>query len=144
LRRERRHLRICPVAALPVGAGERRDGVCGSLPRSKKFTSIEKGVMVKLIVLFGHPEDAGAFEDHWSSHHVALAQKIPNVQQLEASKVTGTPDGSEPPYHRVAELSFGSVEEMQAAMGSPEGQAAVGDFQNFATGGVTVLVTETG
>ncbi len=101
-------------------------------------------VMIKLIVLFGHPEDASAFEDHWASHHVPLAQKIPNVRQLESAKVVGTPDGSEPPYHRVAELSFDGVEEMQTAMGSAEGQEAVGDFQNFATGGVTVLVAEAG
>jgi uncharacterized protein (TIGR02118 family) len=100
--------------------------------------------MVKLIVLFSQPEDASAFEDHWANHHVPLAQQIPNVRQLETAKVTGTPDGSQPPYHRVAELSFDSADEMQAAMGSPEGQQAVGDFQNFATGGVTVLVAETG
>jgi uncharacterized protein (TIGR02118 family) len=100
--------------------------------------------MVKLIVLFGHPNDASAFEDHWANHHVPLVQKISNVRHVEAAKVVGTPDGSEPPYHRVAELSFDSAEEMQSAMGSAEGQEAVGDFQNFATGGVTVLVAETG
>jgi uncharacterized protein (TIGR02118 family) len=100
--------------------------------------------MVKLIVLFSQPEDPGAFEDHWASRHVPLVQKIPKVQRVESAKVTGTPDGSQPPYHRVAELSFDSAEDMQAALGSAEGQEAVGDFQNFATGGVTVLVAETG
>jgi uncharacterized protein (TIGR02118 family) len=100
--------------------------------------------MVKLIVLFGHPDDVSAFEDHWASQHVPLVQKISNVRQVEAAKVVGTPDGSEPPYHRVAELSFDSMDEMQAAMGSAEGQEAVGDLQNFASGGVTVLVAEAG
>jgi uncharacterized protein (TIGR02118 family) len=100
--------------------------------------------MVKLVVLFSPPNDANAFEDHWSGNHVPLVQKIPNVRQVETARVIGTPDGSAPPYHRVAELSFDSAEDMQSAMGSPEGQAAVGDFQNFATGGVTVLVAEAG
>ncbi len=106
--------------------------------------SRRKEAMVKLIVLFGQPQDASAFEDHWTSQHVPLVQKIPNVRQVESARVTGTPDGSEPPYHRIAELSFDSVDEMQAAVGSAEGQAAVGDLQNFATGGVTILVAETG
>jgi uncharacterized protein (TIGR02118 family) len=115
-----------------------------TLRGSIRKRSRRKEAMVKLIVLFGQPQDASAFEDHWTSQHVPLVQKIPNVRQVESARVTGTPDGSEPPYHRIAELSFDSVDEMQAAVGAAEGQAAVGDLQNFATGGVTILVAETG
>jgi hypothetical protein len=31
---------------------------------------------------------------------------------------------------------------LQASMGSPEGQAAVADIPNYATGGATTLVSE--
>jgi hypothetical protein len=33
------------------------------------------------------------------------------------------------------------VEQMQAGLGSEEGQAVTADFQNFATGGVTLLIS---
>lgn len=34
--------------------------------------------MVKLILLYGPPTDAAAFEDHYANTHVPLAAKIPN------------------------------------------------------------------
>jgi uncharacterized protein (TIGR02118 family) len=42
----------------------------------------------------------------------------------------------------MAELYFNSIEELQKQMGSPEGQAAVGDIPNFATGGVDVAIAQ--
>jgi uncharacterized protein (TIGR02118 family) len=49
-------------------------------------------------------------------------------------------DGSKPPYYLLAELSFPSQDAMNAALASPEAQAATGDVPNFATGGVTIFV----
>jgi len=98
--------------------------------------------MVKLIVLYGQPTDAPAFEDHYANTHLPLAAKIPKVKNFEASRVVGTPDGGDPPFYRVAELWFDSAEEMQASLGSEEGQATTGDIPNFATGGATVLISE--
>ena len=40
----------------------------------------------------------------------------------------------------MAELYFDSIEELQKQMGSSEGQAAVNDIPNFATGGVDVMI----
>jgi uncharacterized protein (TIGR02118 family) len=40
----------------------------------------------------------------------------------------------------MAELYFPSQAQMQESLGSPEGQAAVGDLANFATGGVTIVI----
>jgi uncharacterized protein (TIGR02118 family) len=44
-----------------------------------------------------------------------------------------------PPYFCIAELDFPSVEAFQAALASPEGQAAAGDIPNCASGGVTLV-----
>ena len=44
-------------------------------------------------------------------------------------------------YH-VPELSFGSLEHLQAAMGSAEGQAAGADVPTFASGGATLMIVE--
>jgi uncharacterized protein (TIGR02118 family) len=98
--------------------------------------------MVKLIVAYGHPTDPEAFDQYYASTHVPLTEKIPNMQRFEAGKVLGTPDGSEPPYYFVAELAFDDSQALQAALGSPEGQAAAGDLANFATGGATLMVAE--
>jgi len=58
------------------------------------------------------------------------------------SKVVGTPDGSPTPFYRLADLYFDDLEHLQSVMGSPEGQATVADLPNFATGGVTVVISE--
>lgn len=98
--------------------------------------------MVKLIILYGPPEDPEAFEDYYANHHLPFAQKMPNVRGAELSRVIGTPDESEPPYYRVAQLSYDSVEDLRAAINSEEGRAVLADLPNFATGGVTMLITE--
>jgi uncharacterized protein (TIGR02118 family) len=98
--------------------------------------------MVKLVVCYGTPEDPAAFDTHYSSTHAPLAQKIPNLRRFEAGKVLGTPDGSPAPYYLLAELSFDDAEALQAAMGSPEGQAAANDVPTFATGGATMMIAE--
>ena len=98
--------------------------------------------MVKGTALFGYPDDPEAFEEHYASTHVSLVEKIPNLQRFEPAKVVATPDGSEPPYYRIGELYFEDMGQMQAGLGSEEGQAVTADFQNFATGGVTLLISE--
>ena len=50
----------------------------------------------------------------------------------------GTPQGDSP-YHLAAILSFDSAEALQRGLGSPEGQATVGDLANFAQAGVDIL-----
>ncbi len=99
--------------------------------------------MVKLTVLFGHPEDPEAFEEYYASRHLPLAAKMPNVQRFESGRLHAV-DGGESPYHRMAELWFESAERMGEAMSSPAGQAAAGDLPNFATGGAKFLVSEVG
>jgi uncharacterized protein (TIGR02118 family) len=98
--------------------------------------------MVKGTALFGHPDDPEAFEEHYASTHVPLVEKIPNLRRFEPARVVATPDGSEPPYYRIGELYFEDVEQMQAGLGSEEGQEVTADFRNFATGGVTLLISE--
>jgi uncharacterized protein (TIGR02118 family) len=72
---------------------------------------------------------------------VPLAERIPNVQRFEVGRVASLDEG-EPPYHLIAELWFESADVLQESMSSPEGQAAADDIPNFATGGVTMFVSE--
>ena len=98
--------------------------------------------MVKLVVAYGTPEDSAAFDEYYASKHIPLVHKIPNLRRFEAGKIVGTPDGSPAPYYFLAELCFDSVEDLQAAMGSPEGQAAGDDVPTLATGGATLLIPQ--
>ena len=96
--------------------------------------------MTKLTILYGHPTDSEAFEKYYAETHLPLASKMPGVDRMELTKFGPGPDGAPPEYFRMAELYFASTEQFQATLGSPEGQAAVADLSNFATGGVTKLV----
>lgn len=98
--------------------------------------------MVKVIVLYGHPADPAAFDEHYANVHAPLVQKMPGLKLFEVSRVVGTADGGDLPHYRIAELSFESQETLQAALSSPEGQETVGDLPNFASGGATVLFAE--
>jgi len=98
--------------------------------------------MIKVTVLYGHPTDTDAFDRYYAETHIPLAEKIPGLQRFEVARVVATPDGSQAPYYRMADLYFESQEALQAAMGAPEGQAAGDDLANFATGGVTMLFSE--
>ena len=98
--------------------------------------------MVKLTVLYGHPTDAAAFEDYYASTHLPLIAKVPGILRREPGRVVAAPDGSEPPYYRIDEVWFEDAGKLQASLGSPEGQATAGDLENFATGGVTLLISE--
>ncbi len=100
--------------------------------------------MVKGTALFGHPEVLDTFEEHYANTHVPLVQKIPNLHRFEAARIVATPDGGEPPYYRIGELYFEDMEQMQAGLSSSEGQAVVADMQNFATGGVTMFISDLG
>jgi len=74
--------------------------------------------------------------------HAPIASKLPNLKSFEYGKAIGTADGSESPYFWIAALTFADVESMGAAMAGPEGAAAAEDVAKFATGGVSVIMSE--
>jgi uncharacterized protein (TIGR02118 family) len=98
--------------------------------------------VVKAVVLYGPPENPDDFERHYAETHTSLAKAIPGLQRFEAAQGIATPDGSALPYQRIAELTFADMDALQAGLGSDEGQAAVNDIANFATGGVTIFFAE--
>ena len=98
--------------------------------------------MIKLLVLYGHPKDAVAFDKYYQEVHIPLAKRMKGLKKWTIGKVLGTPDGQPSPYYYIAELTMESREEFETLLASPAGQAAVADVPNYATGGVTFLYTE--
>ncbi len=87
--------------------------------------------MVKLVALYKKPADVEAFEKHYNEVHAPLARKMPGLQKMEVSRMTGSP-GGEPKFYMMAEMYFESKAMMFAALGSDEGKAAAKDVMSFA------------
>jgi uncharacterized protein (TIGR02118 family) len=96
--------------------------------------------MAKLLALYAPPTDPRAFDAHYRNTHLPLAWRVPGVRRIEINAGPVMSLDGPAPYHLVGLLSFDSMEEMQAGLASPEGQAAAADLANFATAGVTLLL----
>ena len=98
--------------------------------------------MARVLVLYNQPADPAAFDAYYHGNHVPLARKIPGLRGMQLSSTPPAALMGTAPY-LVAELIFDSMADMQAALSSPEGQAAAADVPKFATAGVTILMLET-
>jgi uncharacterized protein (TIGR02118 family) len=98
--------------------------------------------MVKLTVLYGHPDDPDAFEEYYANTHMPLVDKMPKLQRYEAARIGATPDGSELPYYRIFEGYFEDMEQLQRAAWPRRKDRRQSDISNFATGGVTIFISE--
>ena len=98
--------------------------------------------MIQLTVLYGKPQDPAAFDRHYQQTHAVLAQKIPGLKGYTVNKPASLNPQEPAPYYLIADLYFENMAALQTALQSPEGQAAAGDLQNFASGGATLLAGE--
>jgi uncharacterized protein (TIGR02118 family) len=98
--------------------------------------------MIRLMVLYGQPDDTGAFDRHYRDVHIPLAKKLPGLRRYHVSQGVTVAFGEDPAY-LIAELDFDDAAAMQAGMASPEGKEAGRDMvANLASGGVRNLVFE--
>ena len=97
---------------------------------------------VKLHVHYGMPTDPAHFERYFVSTHAPLAAKMPGVRAFEYGKTRPGLDGAQPDTFWIATLTFDDEDAIGAALASPEGRATTADIPNYASGGVTILVSE--
>ncbi len=95
--------------------------------------------MVKVLVLFGHPNDTDGFDRHFGNIHCPLLKEIPALEAIGINVVEGVVTGESDVY-RIVELQFASESAMREGLNSEAGQTMARDYSAFATGGVTVLV----
>lgn len=98
--------------------------------------------MIRLTVLYGHPDDPEEFDRYYHEVHVPLAKKMKGLAGWTIGKCASADPGEDPPYYLIVGLYAESRSAMEAILASPEGQAAVADVPNFATGGATFLYDE--
>jgi uncharacterized protein (TIGR02118 family) len=95
--------------------------------------------MVRLTVLYGHPDDPAEFDRYYREVHIPLARKMQGLTGWTIGKCEAAERGQRPAYYMIVGLYAESREAMEAILASPAGQAAVADLDNFATGGATFL-----
>jgi uncharacterized protein (TIGR02118 family) len=98
--------------------------------------------MIRLLVLYGQPKDPAAFDKYYHQTHIPITKRMKGLKKWPIGKVQGTPDGKPSPFYYVADLYMENRADFEQLLASPEGQAAVADVPNYATGGATFLYTE--
>ena len=86
--------------------------------------------MVKFIVLWNTPEDPVAFERHYRDVHIPLVKQMPGLRRYTIGRVTTLRGGE--PYYLIAELEWDSMDALQEALQSHQGQATAQDAANLA------------
>jgi len=97
---------------------------------------------VKLTIVYGKPDDADGFDQHYNDVHMPIVGRWPGVQRTEVARVSGGPGGSASPYHLITEIYFADNDALNAALGSEAGREAGKDFMAIAPGGSFMTVSE--
>ncbi|OYD70997.1 EthD family reductase [Rhodococcus sp. OK302] len=96
--------------------------------------------MYRVAIVYNHPEDTELFDSYYRDQHLPKVRNIPGLQRLAAGKCDPLGGGPAEAY-ALAMLYFENQEQCNAALSSPEGQAAATDAQQFATGGMTLIAS---
>ena len=99
----------------------------------------------KLVVLYPYPQDVNAFERAYTEEHAPMVNQntMKGITKFVATKVVATADGSAPPFYRIAELHFPSLEALQECASSASAQKVVAHAFSISSGGKPlVLVAE--
>ncbi|MBL8134386.1 MAG: EthD family reductase [Anaerolineae bacterium] len=96
--------------------------------------------MVKLVVHFMKPKDAGKFEDVYNDF-LALVERMPLIQRRQVNSVLGSPLG-ETPLFRVLEVYFEDFARLNESLRSPAGQEAGGELRRLPAGSFDMIFAE--
>jgi uncharacterized protein (TIGR02118 family) len=95
---------------------------------------------VKLVVMYPRPQDVDAFEKVYSQQHVPMAvEKLAGKTKIVASKIVGSPQGT-PPFHRIAEIHFPSMEALRACAASDGGKQTIANAVAISSGGAPIFL----
>ena len=104
-------------------------------------TSAQTAGGIKVTILYGHPKSPGDFEKYYFGTHMPLVVAAKGGKRAETSKCPPAADGSTGPYYRIFEIWFDSQSDMAAITATPEWKKVVADVPNFATGGITRVLS---
>ena len=95
---------------------------------------------VKLIVAYPQPTDTQTFEKAYQEEHVPLAiEKLNGKTKIVATKTLASPQGT-PPYYRVAEVHFPSMQVLEECAASEGGKETLANAVKISSGGPPVIM----
>ena len=105
----------------------------------------------KLVVTYPIPRDVDAFERAYHEQHLPLAApvfKAAGATKVVLTRIEGQPvavplQSSEPPVHRMAEIHFKSLDDLQACAASDDGKKVVADAHAISNGGPPTILIAT-
>jgi uncharacterized protein (TIGR02118 family) len=120
------------IAALSLAAGA---------ATAAEKTNTQSAGGLKVTVLYGHPKSPDDFEKYYFGTHMPLVAAAKGGKRTETSKCPPAADGSPAPYYRIFEIWFDSQADMTAITSTAEWKKVVADVPNYATGGITRVVS---
>jgi uncharacterized protein (TIGR02118 family) len=94
----------------------------------------------KLIVAYPQPKDVEAFEAVYQNEHVPLAvAKLAGKTKMVSTKILQSPQGT-PPFYRIAEVHFPSMEALQRCAESVGGKETLAHAVRISSGGPPVIM----
>ena len=105
-------------------------------------TRAQSAGAIKVTILYGHPKSPEDFEKYYFGTHMPLLVAAKGGKRTETSKCLPAADGSPAPYYRIFEIWFDSQADMTAITATPEWKKLVADVPNYATGGITRVVSK--
>ena len=95
---------------------------------------------VKFVVIYPRPKDVEAFEKVYQNEHVPMAvAKMSGKTKMVGSKILGSPQGV-PPFYRIAEVHFPSMEALEACAASEGGKATLAHAVSISSGGAPIFL----
>lgn len=103
----------------------------------------ERHPIARIVAFHKEPPDPEAFLSYYRDVHIPIVRKIPGVRNIRWGKVLRTADGSPKPCWLISDVYFDNQDALDAALGSPEMQAAFADVANFIKdGNVQIMFCE--
>jgi uncharacterized protein (TIGR02118 family) len=95
----------------------------------------------KLIVMYPTPADVEVFEQRYAQEHVPMAvEKLAGKTRFVASLIMASVGQEQAPFHRIAEVYFPSMQDLQACLNSPGGQETAQHAVDISTGGTPLFL----
>jgi uncharacterized protein (TIGR02118 family) len=95
---------------------------------------------VKLVMVYPRPKDVDVFEKIYQEEHAPLAvARLGGKTKIVATKVLGSPQGT-PPFYRIAEVYFPSMQTLEACAASDGGKEALAHAVKISTGGTPIFL----
>ena len=79
----------------------------------------------RFLALYETPPDPDAFDRHYYQTHIPLIRCLPGLRRCTLGRNVTALHGA--PFYLVADLEWDTMDELQAAFGTPEGRATAAD-----------------